>query len=523
MQASSQPWISVGAESVSESSANRGVAVCICAASRTADPTLEIIEDVLNDYGTRPIYLGDPAAAGDLRFSPSVSLVLIAADASLAVDCSTLKTIENLSKMNFKIICYGDHFDQFPLVQKCRLLLAGAMALLDSASSQFRQELSQLFSHLFTVEANRQREEASLKLKMKELGLVGESRAMISVFRWLQRVSPLSDLPVLVTGETGTGKDLLVKALWQLDAGRCNGPFVTLNCSAISPWLVESELFGHKRGAFTGAERDRKGLFRSADSGVLFLDEIGDLDLVLQAKLLRVLQERRVLGVGEDREVPVATRVVAATNRNLREMVQQGKFRADLFHRLNILSIHVPPVRQRPEDVRPLIEHFLTKYRSLRKDDTLLVHPEVIDALSRVELPGNARQIENIVRQVLVNKNPGEPLRLSDLAPDIWRDLSGRQSEPSEATSLQPGADGDGARADNANANLNAHLTQLLDLHGWNLSKSLEYCERLLVASALKNTNARQSETAKLLGITPRTLYSKIRKYNLVSRTASNG
>lgn len=516
LQASSQPWTSVGAESNSEPSANRSIVVCIFGASRTEAPTLDIIEDVLNDYGTRPIYLDDPAAAEELRFSPSLRLALISVEASLAADCSILKTIENLSEMGFKIICYGDHFDQFPLVQKCRLLLAGAIALFDSAGLQFRQELSQLFSHLFTGEANRQREEATLKLKMKQVGLVGESPAMISVFRWLLRVSPLSDLPVLITGETGTGKDLLVKALWQLDAGRCNGPFVTLNCSAISPWLVESELFGHKRGAFTGAERDRKGLFRSANEGVLFLDEIGDLELVLQAKLLRVLQESRVLGVGEDREVPVATRVIAATNRNLKEMVQQGKFRADLFHRLNILSIHVPPIRQRPEDVRPLIEHFLKKYRSLGKGDTLLVHSEVIDALSRIELPGNARQIENIVRQVLVNKNSGEPLRLSDLAPEIWRDLSARPSDPNEASDRQLGENRHGPGDDNANGNLHTHLIQLLDLHGWNLSESLEYCERLLVASALKSTHARQSETAKLLGITPRTLYSKIRKYNLL-------
>jgi len=196
-------------------------------------------------------------------------------------------------------------------------------------------------------------------------------------------------------------------------------------------------------------------------------------------------------------------------------MVRQGKFRADLFHRLNILSIHVPPIRQRPEDVRPLIEHFLSKYRSLCANDNLLVHSEVVDALSRVELPGNARQIENIVRQVLVNKESGEPFRLSDLAPDIWRDISARQSEPNQAT-VQPSEDRNGPLADNAQASINAHLLQLLDLHDWNLAESLEYCEKLMVASAMKNTNARQAETATLLGITPRTLYSKIRKHNLL-------
>jgi len=515
LKVSSDLCTPVGAQRDSEPSANTSIVVCIFAASRTAAATLDIIESLLNYYCIPATYLDDPRAAGELRSSPSLKLALISVEANRAADCSILKSIELLRQMHFTIICYGEHFDQFPLVQKCGLLLAGASTLVDSAGLQFREELSQLFSDLFTAATNKQQDEAALKLKMKPLGLVGESHAMMSVFRWLQRVSPLSDLPVLITGETGTGKDLLVKALWQMDARRRDGPFVTLNCSAISPWLVESELFGHKRGAFTGAERDRKGLFRSATDGVLFLDEIGDLDLVLQAKLLRVLQERRVLGVGEDREVAVATRVIAATNRDLREMVRQGKFRADLFHRLNILSIHVPPIRQRPEDVRPLIEHFLSKYRSLCTNDNLLVHSEVVDALSRVELPGNARQIENIVRQVLVNKESGEPLRLSDLAPDIWRDISARQSEPNQAT-VQPGEDRNDPLADNAQASLNAHLLQLLDLHDWNLAESLEYCEKLMVASALKNTNARQAETATLLGITPRTLYSKIRKHNLV-------
>ncbi|HYJ89634.1 MAG TPA: sigma 54-interacting transcriptional regulator [Pyrinomonadaceae bacterium] len=510
LQASSPPWTSVGPERDSEPSENRSIVVCIFGASTTRASTLDVIDNVTNDYGARPIYVNDLAAVEELRFSSGLRLALISVEASLADDCSILKTIEQLREMSFKIICYGDRFDQFPLGQKCRLLLSGAIALFDSAGLQFRDELSHLFSHLFTLEADRQREETTLKLKMNQLGLVGESHAMISVFQWLQRVSPLSDIPVLITGETGTGKDLLVKALWQLDAKRCNGPFVTLNCSAISPWLVESELFGHKKGAFTGAERDRKGLFRFANEGVLFLDEIGDLDLLLQAKLLRVLQEGRVLGVGEDREVPVATRVIAATNRNLKEMVQQGKFRADLFHRLDILSIHVPPIRRRPEDVRPLIEHFLRKYRSLVKHSTLLVHSEVVEALSQVELPGNARQIENIVRQVLVNKDSSEPLRLSDLAPEIWRSLSGQPSEPTLQT-----AEDNRPPDDSANGKIDSNLSRLIDRYQWGLSESVEYCERLLLASALKNTTARQSETAKRLRITPRTLYSKIRKYNL--------
>ena len=175
--------------------------------------------------------------------------------------------------------------------------------------------------------------------------------AMTDVFRSIIRFSTLSDLPVLIVGETGTGKEGLARALHRLDPKRKEGPFVAVNCGAIAAPLAESEFFGHRRGAFTGADRDRKGLVRSAEGGVLFLDEIGELDAALQAKLLRVLQESRVLGVGEDRDIQVNVRVVAATNRDLDQMGQQSRFRADLFHRLNVLSIRVPPLSERADDL----------------------------------------------------------------------------------------------------------------------------------------------------------------------------
>ena len=179
------------------------------------------------------------------------------------------------------------------------------------------------------------------------------------------RISRVSDVPTYITGETGTGKELLAKAIHSLDAKRRSGPFVAVNCSAISPGLAESELFGHRRGAFTGADRDRKGLIRAAQGGVLFLDEIGDLDAALQTKLLRVLQENRVLAVGEERDVPIDVRVVAASNRNLLAMVANGTFRADLFYRFTVLTVHVPPLRERRADIPPLIAHFVQKYQDL--------------------------------------------------------------------------------------------------------------------------------------------------------------
>ena len=179
--------------------------------------------------------------------------------------------------------------------------------------------------------------------------MVGDSATMDGVFRWILRVSPLSELPVLLSGETGTGKELVARSIHRLDPRRADGPFVAVNCGAIVSGLAESELFGHRRGAFTGALHDRLGLVRAARGGVLFLDEIGDLDPGLQSKLLRVLQEHRVLAVGEDHEVAVNVRIIAATNRSLDEMVHARTFRADLFHRLNVLSIRIPALRERSE------------------------------------------------------------------------------------------------------------------------------------------------------------------------------
>ena len=193
---------------------------------------------------------------------------------------------------------------------------------------------------------------------MRTFGIVGESDAIKSAFRQALRVSSFSDLAVLITGESGTGKELMARAIHQLDPKRRRGPFVAINCGAISPGLAESEMFGHSRGAFTGADRDRKGFVRAADGGVLFLDEVGELGSDIQAKLLRVLQDHRVMSVGTDHDVGVDVRVIAATNRNLERMMEQGQFREDLFHRLNMLSVHLPPLRERVADLKPLVDNF---------------------------------------------------------------------------------------------------------------------------------------------------------------------
>lgn len=429
-----------------------------------------------------------------------------------------------LKQNNFKVICYADGIQSRPIGERCEVLLAGALNMLDSEESDFAESLRQLLTDWVRAETERQNEEAKLIRSMAELGFIGVSQAMVSLFSWAVRASKLSDLPTLITGETGTGKEVLIRVLSKLDPKRSGSPFVALNCSALNAGLAESELFGHRRGAFTGAARDRKGLFRSAENGILFLDEIGDLDEQLQAKLLRVLQENRVLGVGDDREVNVNVRVLAATNKNLEELVAKGKFRADLYYRLNILSAHIPPLRERRADLLPLIEHFIRKYRTVYPTRTCTLAPELVEALMQLELPGNARQLDNIIRQALANKSDDSPLNLSDLPLAVWRELfeqSRRERGETAATNQRvsgsppPSSPPPSSAPQPPQHEVQSHLFHLLKNNNWNLPESLEQCERLLLEAVLDHTHGNQTQTARLLSITPRSVYNKMRKHQL--------
>jgi transcriptional regulator with PAS, ATPase and Fis domain len=429
-----------------------------------------------------------------------------------------LASIRKLAAAQVRVIACGDHADEWPLGARCGILLAGAAAVLDSARPAFSGDLVAKLVHLLDAEGARRHEQEQLRTTFTNLGIVGGSDAMLAVFRWARRVSGLSDLHVLITGETGTGKQLLAEALHALDPKRRDGPFVALNCGAISPGLAESELFGHRRGAFTGAERDRKGLIRAAHGGVLFLDEIGELDPALQTKVLRVLQDGRVLGLGEDQETRVSLRVIAATNRNLEAMVRQRTFRADLFHRLDILSIELPPLRRRPGDIAPLVAHFLAKHRDVGPYRVAAASDEFVAALAADGLPGNVRQLENLVRRAIVHKENREPLSLVDLPPEVWANVSHGPS----AAAADPVASGQqaGVTAPAAEA---PYASRVLANNGWNLARSLASCERSLVEAALLAADGNQSETARLLGITPRSVYNKIRKHRLLNERSAPG
>jgi transcriptional regulator with PAS, ATPase and Fis domain len=255
---------------------------------------------------------------------------------------------------------------------------------------------------------------------------VARSQAMQDVLELAARVAPL-DTTVLVYGESGTGKEFIVRLIHD-QSPRATAPFVSINCAALTETLLESELFGHVRGAFTGAVRDKAGLFEVAGSGTIFLDEIGEVAQTVQAKLLRALQEREIRRVGAERSIKVNARVVAATNRDLRGAVEAGTFREDLYFRLGAFIITVPPLRDRREDIPPLVHNFLVRAAMRMKKDVTSVSADAMTALMNYRWPGNVRELEHAVeRAVILANNPN--IRVRDLAPEITQKARGRAGD----------------------------------------------------------------------------------------------
>ena len=230
--------------------------------------------------------------------------------------------------------------------------------------------------------------------------IIGESKAIDEVRQMIERVAP-SDARVLVLGENGTGKELVARWL-HLKSARSEAPFVEVNCAAIPSELIESELFGHEKGSFTSAVKQRKGKFELADGGTLFMDEIGDMSLSAQAKVLRALQENKITRVGGDKDISVDVRVVAATNKNIRNEIREGNFREDLYHRLSVIEIDVPPLRERRGDIGLLVKHFLTEICSRHNTPTKSIEPEAIDILATKEWSGNIRELHNVVERLVI-------------------------------------------------------------------------------------------------------------------------
>jgi two-component system nitrogen regulation response regulator GlnG len=325
--------------------------------------------------------------------------------------------------------------------------------------------------------------------------IIGEAPAMQEVFRAIGRLSR-SNITVLINGESGTGKELVARALHR-HSPRANGSFVAINIAAIPKELLESELFGHEKGAFTGATAQRKGRFEQASGGTLFLDEIGDMPVDLQTRLLRVLSEGKFYRVGGHEQVETDVRIIAATNQNLEERVKDGRFREDLFHRLNVIRVHLPPLRARREDIPLLARYFLKQSATELAVEPKQLLPDTAAALARLPWPGNVRQLENTCRWLTVMA-PGQTIRIEDL--------------PSELSS----EDGQATTQDGWRAGLK-HLIEQKLAHGEsNILETLNpEFERILLQAALAHTGGRKQEAAVRLGWGRNTLTRKLKELGL--------
>ncbi len=328
---------------------------------------------------------------------------------------------------------------------------------------------------------------------LDSVGIMAVSPAMHELIVQVYRGAQVSDATVLIHGESGTGKQLLAEAIHQLDPKRGKHIFIPVNCAAITGSLAESELFGHTKGAFSGATDARLGYFRTANKGTIFLDEISELPLYLQPKLLRVLQERRVLPVGADKEETIDVRVIAATNVSLQEKVARGEFRLDLYQRLNVIHLVVPPLRQRVEDIPLLVTHFVEKYQHYCAEPIRHIDPLVFELLKRKAGTGNVRELENIVRQALVFKAEGDRLDLSDLPRYLF-----------DAADIKPASEMIPSEiADN--------LVALIRAKRLTLKQAVEAFEKTLIQQAAKACpEMSKVELAKTLGLPRRTLYYKL-------------
>ncbi|NOY44912.1 MAG: sigma-54-dependent Fis family transcriptional regulator [Deltaproteobacteria bacterium] len=330
----------------------------------------------------------------------------------------------------------------------------------------------------------RENRELRRRLEAVEAGgeILGRSPRMQEVFRLMERVAP-TGVTVLVQGESGTGKELVARRLHAL-SGR-TGPFVAVNCAAIPEGLIESELFGHVKGAFTGAVADKPGLFEEATGGTLFLDEVGELPLHLQPKLLRALQEGRIKRVGGNREIPVDVRIVSATNRDLAEAVRQGQFREDLYYRLNVVALEIPPLRDRRADIPLLALHFLQKYAKAFGRPLKGFTREALDRLEAYSFPGNVRELENLVERAAALET-GEFVTCDSLPPAVC-------TQPSGGADTLPPIPPEG-----------------LDLEGL-----LAEVERRYLEQALDRTGGNKTEAAKLLGVSFRSFRYRLERLGM--------
>ena len=344
--------------------------------------------------------------------------------------------------------------------------------------------LRNVFAHVGLIRENATLSR-SLAATEAQTGMVGRSESMRALWEMVRTIAP-TDATVLITGESGTGKELVAKAV-HAASRRARGPFVAVNCAALTESLLASELFGHEKGAFTGADKKHEGHFLKADGGTIFLDEIGEMPLSMQVKLLRVIQEREVLSVGGNKAVPVDVRIIAATNRDLAKEVAAGTFRQDLYYRLNVVTLALPPLRERADDIPLLAQHFMARFADKNNKNIKGFTPGAMDRLVRYAWPGNVRELENVIERASIL-------------------LLGEHISERELPERFAASQGDA-------------LTDALTTD----CPTLEDVERAVILKTLKRFGGNKTEAAKALGITRKTLHAKLSKYQSAQEDAPEG
>jgi two-component system nitrogen regulation response regulator GlnG len=366
------------------------------------------------------------------------------------------------------------------------------------------------------------------KLNAEESGqtIVGNSPAMQQVYKLIGQVAP-TNTTVLIIGESGTGKELVARAIFQ-NGTRSNKPYIAINCAAIPENLLESELFGHEKGAFTGALAQRIGKFEQCDGGTLFLDEIGDMPMTTQTKILRVLQEGEISRVGNNQSIKTDVRIIAATNKDLWQAVQRKEFREDLFYRLNVVRVNLPPLRERSTDIPLLVAYFINKFRLKDPTGPSQIADDAMAAIQRSSWPGNVRELENCIQRAMVLAS-GNTITLANLPEEISRGAraattatateSARPVTPATASTTTESASAPAAESGKATL---AHAIDTLFNFARNDKqfKLLPAAERELIVRALAETAGNQVQAAKLLGVTRATLRKRVDKFGIQKRMA---
>ncbi|GGY38236.1 sigma-54-dependent Fis family transcriptional regulator [Bacterioplanes sanyensis] len=388
------------------------------------------------------------------------------------------------------------------------VIIMTAHSDLESAVSSYRQGAFEYLPKPFDVDdaveliqraiahfAELNAQQPAMVAEQDNTEIIGEAPAMQEVFRAIGRLSQ-SNITVLINGESGTGKELVAHALHK-HSPRAGNPFIALNMAAIPKDLIESELFGHEKGSFTGAGGQRRGRFEQADGGTLFLDEIGDMPSETQTRLLRVLADGEFYRVGGTTPIKVNVRIIAATHQNLETLVKEGRFREDLFHRLNVIRVHLPRLADRREDIPRLLSHFLKRAADELDSEVKVLKPETEEFLSALDWPGNVRQLENTCRWITVMAS-GREVMVSDLPPELLEQKGSSQTSGNWEQALRYWAD----------QQLSHGTTQLLD-------RAVPVFERIMIETALKHTAGRRRDAANLLGWGRNTLTRKIKELDM--------